>query len=227
MEHWFQLAFKLERINRGKVNLSSIHELNRQKTDSLRILGTFSYAPLINRVQALKDSDWNQDEDFKLNYNKSGKALEQVKHLTLRFINRRKNPYEYLQSDRWHSWKDLLLPLMNEIVAEYGYQKAVFPKVMLANLPSGSFIPPHIDGDSSGYVPHKIHLPIITNNEAFFFLEDRKYHFELGSAYEVNNGLKHTVINHGQTNRVHLIFECLDYHLQPETTRHQMDGVLI
>ena len=150
----------------------------------------------------------------------------QAKHLILRFINRRVEPYQYLESKRWKLWKDKLLPIMTEIISPFGYRKPVFPKVMLANLPSGSFIPPHVDGDERGYVPHKIHLPLRTNEKAFFILDGKQYHFAVGKAYEVNNGLRHAVANQGKTDRIHLIFECLDYDLQTEEIKKQMQGIL-
>lgn len=200
-------------------------EKNLFKTDSIRELGKFDLRQLLEKVNFLSESDWNLEEDFKLNYNKSGKALSQVKHLTLRFINRQKEPYEYLESTRWEEWKSLLLPLMKQIVAPFEYKQAVFPKVMLANLAAGSFIPPHIDGGKQGYVPHKIHLPILTNNQSFFFLEDKKFHFEIAKAYEVNNGLRHAVVNNGSTNRIHLIFECLDFEIQPKSIQLNMERI--
>lgn len=201
-------------------------EINTRKTQVIFELGGLNCKALVDKVSKLDTTDWDQKEDYELNYNKCKGALKQAKHLTLRFINRRTEPYQYLESKRWDMWKELLLPLMTEVISPYGYEKPIFPKVMLANLPSGSFIPPHIDGDSRGYVPHKIHLPLQTNEKAFFILEGKRYHFEVGKAYEVNNGLKHAVVNRGATDRIHLIFECLDYDIQLEETKIQMKDIL-
>ncbi|MEQ8910248.1 MAG: aspartyl/asparaginyl beta-hydroxylase domain-containing protein [Vicingaceae bacterium] len=197
-------------------------EINHQKADRIKKLGNFDISLIRKRLLSLNNDEWNAEEDFKLNYNKNNKALNQVKHLTLRFIDRQKETYDYLESPRWQQWKTLLFPLMKEIVTTYRYKNPVFPKVMFANLPSGSFIPPHIDGDKSGYIPHKIHLPILTNKQSYFFLENKRYHFETGMAYEVNNGLSHAVANKGVTDRIHLIFECLDYDIQPKSTQNKM-----
>lgn len=195
------------------------------KTDSIRDLGEFDLCQLPEKVKLLSDSDWNQKEDFDLNYNKGGGALKQVKHITLRFINRRTEPYQYLESKRWKNWKEMLMPLMTKIVSPYGYENPVFPKVMFANLPAGSFIPPHIDGNERGYVPHKIHVPIETNEKSFFFIEGKRYQLEVGKAYEVNNGLSHAVANKGVTDRIHLIFECLDFDIQPKSTQNRMKSL--
>ena len=198
-------------------------EINHHKTSLIRKLGDFDITKLQSQIDQLNRASWDAEEDFKFNYNKNNKALSQVRHLTLRFINRQQNPYQYIESKRWKQWESLLLPLMKEIVSPYGYENPVFPKVMFANLPAGSFIPPHIDGDKRGHIPHKIHLPILTNNQSYFFLENNRYHFETGKAYEINNGLRHAVANNGLTDRIHLIFECLDYEIQPKTTQNKME----
>jgi hypothetical protein len=177
-------------------------------------------------IKELDDLDWDTDEDFEINYNKHKSlnrgALNFTKHIIYRFTNKKETPFSYIESSRWNQVASIILPIMDEATNYLNYKNRYYPKVMLANLPAKNFIPPHIDGDKSGYIPHKIHIPIQTNKEAFFFLNSEKFHFEQSKAYEVNNGKKHGVANNGDSDRIHLIFECLDFDLQSEEIQHQI-----
>jgi len=78
---------------------------------------------------------------------------------------------------------------------------------MLAKLPSKSEVKPHVDKSPSAQYPHKIHIPIFTNNEVFFYANGESIHMEVGQVYEVNNNQLHWAINNGNIDRIHLIFE--------------------
>jgi len=167
-----------------------------------------------------------------VNYNKTKaqnsqntkKALHDTKHIIFQFVNKQQSTFQYIECSRWKEWSHILLPIMDKATEYLGYTNRYYPKVMLANLPSKKFIKPHTDGNTAGYIPHKIHIPIITNADAFFFLENERYHFQEGIAYEVNNGKKHSVVNNGDSERIHLIFECLDFDLQTKEIQEQINS---
>lgn len=52
----------------------------------------------------------------------------------------------------------------------------------------------------------RIHIPIITNNEAVLISDDRMVHFSPGHAWTFNNNAMHGVVN-GHSERAHLIFD--------------------
>jgi hypothetical protein len=52
----------------------------------------------------------------------------------------------------------------------------------------------------------RVHVPLITNPNSFFIL-DKPYSLEAGSAYIVGVEHLHAVVNHGTTPRVHFMFE--------------------
>jgi len=193
-----------------------------RKAQDITCLGSFDITELERMVRALDKGDWDKEEDFRVNYNKSKAALKSTQHIILKFSNKQVTPYQYIECSNWNDWSSMLLPLMEQIVEVFGYERPIFPRVMLAKLPQDTFIAPHIDGDTNGYVPHKIHVPIATNEFSFFFSEDRKHNFKKGFAYEVNNGIKHAVVNKGKTDRVHLIFECLDFNAQNDQIKSQI-----
>lgn len=200
-------------------------EINQHKTENIRNLGEVNTAEIISLLRDLGQEDWDQEIDFKTNYNKKkdlNSALQQVQHITLRFSNKRKEEIEYIQLPSWKSWQSVLLPVMESATAFYGYKNGFYPKVMFAKIPAKGFIPPHIDGGTRGYAPHKIHVPLVTNQDCYFFIEDHKFHLKPGVAYEVNNGKQHGVVNAGTTDRIHLIFEYLDMDIQSKEVRNQM-----
>jgi hypothetical protein len=151
-------------------------------------------------------------------------ALGNTKHIVFRFTNKKERPFIYLESERWSEWAVVLLPLMLKATDHFNYQNRYFPKVMLANLPANSFIRPHTDGNAHLLAPHKIHIPLITNPDCYFFVENERFHFEEGFAYEVNNAVNHSVINNGETDRIHLLFECIDLDIQSDEIKTQISN---
>lgn len=55
----------------------------------------------------------------------------------------------------------------------------------------------------------RVHVPIKTNPSAFFLM-DKAYQLEAGSAYMVNVERPHAVVNHGDAPRIHFMFEADD-----------------
>lgn len=95
-------------------------------------------------------------------------------------------------------------------VADYGYARGVYPRVMLARMTAGGVIQPHRDANPAAKWPHKIHVPITTNDQVIFRVEGAQYVMPEGEAVEVNNMGTHAVENRGDTDRIHLIFEYYD-----------------
>lgn len=199
-------------------------EINKNKTTSVLPLGQLDITELKGKIVLLQDTDWDTEEDFEANYNKNPKSvLTSTQHIIFRFSNKQTTPFSYKGYSRWNNWQTILLPLMNQATIPYGYKKGVYTRVMLAKLPPKSFIAPHTDGNKTGSIPHKIHIPIETNEGAFFYVNGEKFQLKEGEAYEVNNAAKHSVANTGDTDRIHLIFEYLDYSAQPTIIQQEID----
>jgi hypothetical protein len=155
---------------------------------------------------------WDQENASKPN---RFAALDATRHIVFRFVA---NLYDWRTSyDRplWNEWSHLLLPVLTEATRPYGYARGTFPRVMLARMAPGGIIHPHKDASPSAKWPHKIHVPLQTNDGVTFFVDDQPFHLPEGEAVEVNNMGKHAVENRGSTDRIHLIFEYYDLD-QPE-----------
>lgn len=188
-------------------------EINPNKTGRIRSLGAVDVAAVAADVWSLPASAWDTDDDFAANYNKRG-AIRAASHIVLRFCDRRGTPFHCYDLPVWAGWETRLLPIMKAAVQPYGYARGFFPRIMFARLPAGAFIAPHVDGHPRVSRPHKIHVALATNPRAYFFIDRERYRLETGVAYEVNNATRHAVVNGGDTDRIHLIFEYLDADLQ-------------
>jgi hypothetical protein len=180
---------------------------NPRKTQSVRRLGTVDVARLRDAVLDIPEATWDAENAGKPN---RFETLSTTRHIVFRFVS---NFVDWRQSyDRplWNEWKPLLEPVLASATADYGYERAAYPRVMLARMAPGGEIEPHDDTNPAAKWPHKIHVPLVTNPDVTFFVDDVPYHFEVGEAVEVNNMAVHAVTNGGTTDRIHLIFEYID-----------------
>ncbi len=180
---------------------------NPRKTTSVRKLGTVDIALLKVAVRAVPDSVWDAENAAKPN---RFAVLDETCHIVLRFID---SPRDWRHShDRaaWPQWRGVLEPVLAQAVRGYGYARGLFPRVMLAKLPPGGVIHPHIDANPAAKWPHKIHVPVTTNGGVISCFGGGEHHFPPGEAVEVDNLGPHWVRNSGETDRIHLIFEYYD-----------------
>jgi hypothetical protein len=185
---------------------------NPRKTQSIRKLGTVDIERLREAVLAIPEEQWNAENAAKPN--RFG-ALDATRHIIFRFVSDFVDWRQSYDRPLWSDWKPLLEPVLTAATADYGYARAAFPRVMLARMGPGGVIHPHRDTNPAAQWPHKIHVPLVTNPDVTFFVDDVPYHFAEGEAVEVNNMADHAVANRGPTDRIHLIFEYFDLD-QPE-----------
>lgn len=185
---------------------------NPRKTGSIRRLGTVNIAALREAVLAIPEELWDAENAGKPN---RFQALDATRHILFRFPERLSDWRTGADRPLMAEWRALLEPVLNAAVAAYGYEHGAFPRIMLANMAPGGVIHPHRDTNASAKWPHKIHVPLATNDKVTFFVDGEGYRLPEGEAVEVNNMGLHAVTNEGDTNRIHLIFEYYDLD-QPE-----------
>ena len=180
---------------------------NPRKTTSTRPLALVDITALREAVLAIPEELWDAENADKPN---RFEALDRTRHIAFRFVD---NFQDWRQShDRplWAQWRSLIEPVLAQSVKPYGYARVAFPRVMLARMAAGGVIKPHRDANPAAKWPHKIHVPLLTNDKVTFFVDGVGYHFREGEAVEVGNMAVHAVHNAGDSDRIHLIFECYD-----------------
>lgn len=104
-------------------------------------------------------------------------------------------------------------PLMQQcpyIQSVLQYFNCEMQSVRLMNLAAGAVIHEHTDHAldfESGEA--RFHIPILTNSEVSFMVQNEKIPLLPGECWYLNLSLPHSVRNDGTTDRVHLVIDCL------------------
>lgn len=91
------------------------------------------------------------------------------------------------------------------ILREFPFEKTA---VRLLNLTAGTEIKPHRDyclGYEDGCF--RLHIPIITNPDVIFMLDDMRLIMNEGECWYINANFTHSVVNNGPTDRIHLVID--------------------
>jgi len=186
---------------------------NSRKTTSFHDLGPVDVAALRAAVLEIPEAVWQAQNAAKPN--RFG-ALDRTAHIIFRFVSELTDWRQSYDKPMYSAeWRELLTPVLAAATRAYGYEHGAYPRIMLARMPAGGVIHPHRDANLAAKWPHKIHVPLTTNDKVMFYVDGVGRHLPVGEAVEVNNMGVHAVNNDGETDRIHLIFEYYDLD-QPE-----------
>ena len=127
-----------------------------EKPATVRRLVRVDAAALAALVGRLSDEAWRREDDLKEN---RFPCFHHTRHVVFRFITGNRDPRRFQSHVSWRIWSRWLLPLMTPVGAAYGFAEPVYPKAILARLEAGQRIDPHVDGDGSHPLVHKVHIP--------------------------------------------------------------------
>lgn len=185
---------------------------NPRKTSTIRRLGEVDVTALRAAVLAMPEALWDAENAAKPN---RFEALDKTRHIVFRFVANFQDWRQSYHRPLWGEWQALLQPVLEQATADYGYASGAYPRIMLARMAPGGVILPHRDQNPAAKWPHKIHVPLLTNERVVFTIDGIDYHIAEGEAAEVNNMAPHAVANRGDTDRIHLIFEYFDLDQPP------------
>ena len=81
--------------------------------------------------------------------------------------------------------------------------------VRLLKLERGAFINEHRDLELSFEEGEaRLHIPIFTNKEVWFHIDDVPLQMREGECWYMNANLRHRVVNNGDSPRIHLVIDC-------------------
>jgi hypothetical protein len=150
-------------------------------------------------------SDWDENKTRQKAFPNVARYTETI---MLKFNGPTQNiehPSKTKTFDAWHRWKDLLNPIIDRL--ETSYPNSVISKCIFPKLLAGGVINKHVDGGDTLTLVHRVHVPIVTNEDTLFTCGGETINMKEGYAYEVNNQREHAVVNNGKTDRVHLLID--------------------
>jgi hypothetical protein len=83
-------------------------------------------------------------------------------------------------------------------------------RVQLAELPPGAVIKPHRDTNILA-VMHRLHIPLVTHEQVRFIIDWKPYFLGPDQLYDLNNAMVHSVENHSDVMRIHLLIDVLPH----------------
>lgn len=94
---------------------------------------------------------------------------------------------------------------LKEIIDSFLFEKTT---VRLLRLAAGAIIKPHTDNEL-GYEDgcFRIHIPVITNPEVEFILDNQRVIMNEGECWYINANFTHSVANKGKEDRIHLVID--------------------
>lgn len=176
--------------------------------------GVVDATQLREAVLACPEALWDADDGLKehLAKNRSTQSLFLLR-VDSRGIYETLSQRPLKQSDiaKHSSW--LLLqahaaPLLKKI-SEIYTNNGIFVSVQIARLPAGGKIQEHIDKSQLLVNSHRLHIPLVTNDEVNFVIDGKRVILEPDRLYEINNTLLHSVENHSDKSRLHFIIDYL------------------
>lgn len=144
--------------------------------------------------------DWSKEE-----FNRTEVTLKDGRLCLLPYLISK--PEQLVFSQNRYTLINAVTPLINLILEKIPNYKII--RGELVNLFPGISLDPHIDIYWFHRESKRIHIPIVTNDDAILTFENRPYHLDIGKVYEINNRIIHSGYNNGITDRVHLILDLI------------------
>jgi aspartyl/asparaginyl beta-hydroxylase (cupin superfamily) len=173
----------------------------------VRELGSVDYMPLKNAMCAVDPGVWDEDAIRQ----KSFEQHEQTRSIILLFAEGWPE-IKVVQRSGWKYFNREASALIDEILKKNYPPGGVVIRAMLAKLLAGGVISRHYDSGPTFAIAHRIHVPLITNEQVDFRVAGDHHYLAEGKAYEISNLDYHSVYNRSTQDRVHFIF---DYAVKP------------
>lgn len=169
----------------------------------IRKLGAVDHTPLRDKVLALSPDRWLMD---KTRQDLFSNVHSETESIILLFCEGWPN-VEIRKRAGWDLLAREATPIVQHIAANSYAPCGVTLRAVVARLRPGGRIKRHYDKHPSFRIAHRIHVPLQTNDNVAFNIDDTRYKLEPGEAYEINNLLMHDVSNSGPDDRIHFIFD--------------------
>lgn len=118
------------------------------------------------------------------------------------------NEFNLKNKEKFSQFLNLSKNLLELLELNYGPGKIW--NLQISKMQGGGVIYPHVDTGLLFTFSHRIHIPLVTNKNVIFKVDNIEFYLKKGCVYELNNLKEHSVYNKNDSNhnRIHLI---LDY----------------
>lgn len=166
---------------------------------------TFQVQKLQQEVCALEANLW-KDHYNTTNYQGSWSTI-QLRSVNGSLYNNTAMAHSAIQNGTGFRDTPLMqcCPYIKEVSDFFEMEKTA---IRLMKLDAGAIIKPHSDPNlnfEDGEI--RIHIPVFTNPQLFFYLDGERVWMEEGSCWYMNLSLQHSVRNEGSSSRIHLVID--------------------
>jgi tetratricopeptide (TPR) repeat protein len=186
-------------------NYQGFRKLLGRADNFLLVNRDFDIRPLREKVLQITEDTWAESDRAELfevhRHTQSIELVQFVQHL-------HDQPIE----DPWCAeFEELLRPIV-EHIARFYQDNGFVLRILFAKLRAGGNIGEHQDFGYSLVKIHRIHIPVITNEQVAFFVGGEAKQMRAGEFWEIDNSQKHAVENNSLEDRVHLIIDWMPNH---------------
>ena len=131
------------------------------------------------------------------------------------------NRFKIKDSFQYKNFINFSQDILGKLKEMYGPGKLW--NIQLARMKGGAKILPHVDIGIDFALSHRIHIPLVTNENVTFTVDEKNFYLDVGSVYEINNTKLHSVVNNADYGRIHIVFDYVgDEYIQYMHTKPKM-----
>lgn len=168
-----------------------------------RCLGSVDIAALKERILAQEPDAWQEQLLRQQTY----EVHKDTESIVMLFCDESWPEGEIYREAGWDRLADVAVPLIDHIINTYYEPGGTLLRAMAARLKAQGRIHVHRDVLRSFHMGHRIHVPITSSDGVRYTISGKPFRFEPGNAYEINNQMKHSVMNMGNEDRISFIFD--------------------
>lgn len=178
----------------------NFRKLSGKDNNFLLLRSNIDVKPIIKKLAQVPEDAWGQsDREHQFEVHQQTQALLLIYDDDFRHYNP-----TYL--DTYSQFEDELKPLLDFIAENYQHNGFVV-RLIFTKLQARGKIRRHADRDYSLLKCHRIHVPIISNDDVFFTVGGEKKVMRPGEMWEINNATFHAVDNQSDEDRIHMIID--------------------
>ncbi len=168
-----------------------------------RCLGAVDIEALKQRILAQEPAAWTEQTIRQQTY----EVHRDTESIVMLFCDESWPDGEIYRESGWERLADVAMPLIDHVIETYYQPGGTVLRAMAAKLKAKGRIHAHCDSLRSFHMGHRIHVPITSSSGVRYTISGKPFQFEPGNAYEINNQMKHSVINMGDDDRISFIFD--------------------